>query len=178
MIRVPPIRFDIDETQWAADDWGFNCGPAALCAVLGRTPAEIRPHLGDFEQKGYTNPRLMAAILRGLRIPFRRVYECPGSHEAVDAVYPAFGLVRIQWGGPWTKSGVPVRVRYRHTHWIAMHNPANGRSMVFDVNAMCVRGWIDRGTWAQDLVPWLLGQCVPQADGRWWPTHCWEILNG
>ena len=163
----------LDEAQAAGDEWGFNCGPAALCAVLELSPADIRPHLGDFEKKRYTNPTLMASILRGLGINFRRVYECAVQVENRKPTYPSFGLVRVQWGGPWTKPGVPMAARYRHTHWIAVRDL--GRE-AFDVNALCCNGgWLPWQEWADELTPWLIRQCEPKADGSWWPTHCWEV---
>lgn len=181
------IRFTLEDAQVASDAWGFNCGPAALCAVAGMTPSGVRPHLQSFEQKGHTNPMLMASILNGLKIPFQRKYEspaamcpesCGGTYLAehlktLDSkadIYPTFGLVRIQWAGPWIGQRVPVRARYRHTHWIAMR----GRE-VFDVNAMCVGGWIPFEEWSTELVPWLLKECQPKANGDWWPTHSWEV---
>lgn len=172
-------RFTLDDAQAAADAWGFNCGPGALCAVLGMTPDEIRPHLLDFEGKGYTNPTLMANILRGLNIPFRRKYECavgPVDNRPLPGDWPRFGLVRVQWGGPWTAPGVPMRARYRHTHWIAVRMDGDsGRREAFDINALCVGGWLPFYEWANELVPWLIRECVPKGNGEWWPTHCWEI---
>jgi hypothetical protein len=29
------------------------------------------------------------------------------------------GINRIQWEGPWLNPGVPARVAYMHTHWVA-----------------------------------------------------------
>jgi hypothetical protein len=115
----------LESVMAAADAWNFNCGPGALCAVLGKTPEEIRPHLLDFERKGYTNPTLMADILRGLGVSFRRVYECQHKVDGREPVYPSFGLVRLLSSG--------------------------------------------------QVVPWLLRECEPKADGTWWPTHCWEV---
>lgn len=168
MTELPrAIRFGVDEAQAAADAWQFNCGPGALCAVLDKTPAEIRPHLGDFERKGYTNPKLMAEILRRLNVTYFK----PMSDD-----WPIFGLVRVQWAGPWTRSGVPLRARYRHSHWVASSRPsAEGERYVFDVNAVCAGGWLSYQEWSQQLVPWLLRECEPKADGRWWPTHRWEV---
>lgn len=168
-------RFSIDEAEAAFAEWRFNCGPAALAAVLGLTPAELRPHLLDFERKGYTNPTLMAAVLQNLRVPFRRIYECPVAPRSEQpAVLPTFGLVRVQWAGPWTASGVPMAARYRHTHWVGTRGVAASRE-AFDVNAMCVGGWIPWGEWAHHLVPWLLRETEPKASGEWWPTHCWQL---
>jgi hypothetical protein len=172
------VRFSLDEAQAAADEWRFNCGPGALCAILNMTPDEIRPHLLGFERKGYTNPSLMADILRGLQVPFRRVFEQIGRchrNALKVATYPNHGLVRIQWDGPWCDPGRPAVARYRHTHWIAVRNYLALDAESFDVNAMCVGGWIPRKEWGDELQPWLLKQCEPRANGRWWPTHCWEI---
>lgn len=180
MIESPPLRFTIEEAE-AAAAWRFNCGPAALCAVLGKTPREIRPHLLDFEAKGYTNPSLMAAILRGLGVPFQRRFERLGPVEGhVGWPFPSLGLVRIQWAGPWTKPGVPMRARYRHTHWIGIRERSVGRHRhccreAFDINAMGVGGWMPYDEWAGRLVPWLIRKCVPNASGDWWPTHVWKI---
>ena len=168
MTAPPPIRFSAEEAY--ATDWRFNCGPGALCAVLGMTPAEIRPHMLDFERKGYTNPTLMLDVLRGLGVAFR---------HRPDRLWPEFGLVRVQWSGPWTAPGVPPRVAYRHTHWVASCGTRLPDSMrVFDVNAICVGGWLSFIEWAQALVPWLLRICEPKADGRWWVTHALELTRG
>ncbi len=72
IVQSNEVRFTRDEAQAAGEAWGFNCGPGALCAVLGKTPNELRPHLREFERKRYTNPSLMAAILHDLHVPFRR----------------------------------------------------------------------------------------------------------
>ena len=41
-----------EEADAMADEWGFNCGPAAICAVTGLSPEQLRPNLVDFESKG------------------------------------------------------------------------------------------------------------------------------
>jgi len=166
---IKPVRFSLDDAQSTAGGL-FNCGPAALCAVADLLPDEAVSHLHGFVQKGYTNPSMMQQALAELGIKFERVYECMGRGVALNPVYPKFGLVRIQWAGPWTEPGVPVAARYRHTHWIAANE-----EMRFDINAMCVGGWLPRVEWETQLVPWLLKQCQPEASGVWWPTHCWQI---
>lgn len=161
----------VEQAQRMADDWGFNCGPAAVCAIIGMTPEQLRPHLGDFEKKGYTNPTLMRQILNRLDV---------GTHWLVDPrgtknlQWPEFGLVRVQWSGPWCVPGVPMRARYRHTHWVAT-DERGGYRRVFDINATCVGGWLHYDEWSTQLVPWLIRQVESKADGRWWPTHSVEV---
>ena len=171
-MTIKPVRFSLDDAQSAAGGL-FNCGPAALCAVADLLPDEAVSHLRGFDRKGYTNPSMMQQALCELGIKFERVYECLGLGVARSPIYPSFGLVRVQWAGPWTKPGVPVVARYRHTHWIAASD-----DMRFDVNAMCVGGWLSRTEWETLLVPWLLKECEPKATGEWWPTHCWQITPG
>ncbi len=163
-----PFPATIDQVQKAANDWNFNCGPGALCAVLNLTPDQLRPHLGDFEQKGYTNPTLMLNVLTSLGATVRQVYRADAPCNNPPTL--EFGVMRVQWGGPWTKPGVPMRVRYRQTHWIA----ASG-DQAFDVNAMCVGGWMPWSEWSKQLVPWLIKECCPKGDGTWWITHAWEV---
>jgi hypothetical protein len=150
--------------------WGFNCGPAAICAVTGLTPEEVRPHLGDFEAKAYTNPTLMFTSLARLGLKFTHK-----ANRGYPNEWPTFGLARIQWGGPWAKPGVPMAARYRQTHWVASSR-TDTLHMVFDVNALSVNGgWIPFEMWRDSLVPWLLKEAVPRADGTWWLTHSIEV---
>lgn len=178
-VITPLLRFTLEDAERAADEWGFNCGPGVLCAVTGKTPAELRPHLLNFEKKGYTNASMMALILHGLGVRWKPVFECAGAREAESPFYPVPGLVRVQFAGPWTRPGVPVRARYRKTHWIATRGGTRDRpAEVFDINAISHGGWRSWEEWTNHLVPWLLKRCVPKADGRWWPTHSWEIKGG
>lgn len=162
-----PIRFSLEEASNAG--WCFNCGPGALCAVLHLTPSELRPLMGDFESKGYTNPTLMLEVLNRAGAKYRQTYRSDEPHGFPSVNH---GVVRVQWGGPWTKPGVPMRARYRQTHWVAMRD--NSRE-VFDVNAMCVGGWLPFQEWHKELVPWLCKNLVPKWDGNWWPTHAIEV---
>lgn len=164
----PLVAFTRDEAQAASEEWGFNCGPAAICAVTGLTPFEIRPSMGDFERKRYTNPSLMAEILARLQVGARQTYraDAPG----VEVRPGPLSLVRVQWAGRWTNPGVPMRARYRHTHWVAVDG-----AEVFDINAICAGGWLPIAEWRDALVPWLLKECVPGNTGGHWMTHVLEV---
>lgn len=166
-----PVQFDRDTAQAAADEWGFNCGPGALCAVLNMTPADVRLIMGNFEKKGYTNPTLMYAALQKAGVKHETTYR----GDKLFIFPPVnFGLVRVQWGGPWTEPGVRFAARYRYTHWVAMRNQSH-RQKVFDINAICQGGWISFREWEGELMPWLAEQTVPKWNGEIWPTHVIEI---
>lgn len=165
----PILKFNEDDSQRAFKDWSFNCGPGSICGIAGLTPDQVKPVMAllGFMDKGYTNPTLMYAALTALGIDYRVAQR---SDDPAGVIKIDYGLVRIQWSGPWTKAGVPIRARYRKTHWIAVSG-----DYYFDINAVVIGGWIDRAVWSKRLVPWLLEQCHPTSDGKWWPTHQLEM---
>lgn len=165
---VPPPRFDIAAEERAFEEWGANCGPGALAAIAGKTLDEIRPHMGDFESKRYTNPTLMFAALDSAGLRWWR--------RPQPLTWPTWGLARIQWTGPWTAPNVPPRVAYRHTHWVGAARRTDGSVGIFDINAMANgTGWSSLADWQEILVPWLLKECVPRADGGWFISHALEV---
>jgi hypothetical protein len=165
MISKP--RFTAEDADRAHDEWGANCGPGAIAAICGLTLSELRPHLGDFEAKHYTNPTLMWAILDSLKVRW-------GLRK--PATWPDYGLVRIQWHGPWMAAGVPRAARYRQTHWVGAAKNCHGETGVFDINAIGNgTGWTSLDNWRSLLVPWLLSECVPRADGTFSLTHSVEV---
>lgn len=181
-MSFPGVRFTFDEVLRASDDWGANCGPVAVAAIAGLTLDELRPKLGDFESKRYTNPTLMWEILRNVLGPERGREGRELSDEGLGRWWksgwargwPRYGLVRIQWEGPWMKAGVPIAARYRQTHWVGARHIGDA-VQIFDVNAMAAGGWISEANWTGILVPWILGACQPKADGKWHRTHVVEV---
>jgi hypothetical protein len=161
--------FTKEESDLASDNWGFNCGPGALCAMMGLTPNEIRPNLFEFERKKYTNPKLMKKIIRNCGWDFYQTYR--GDHKQ-SSFYAKYGLARIQWDGPWTAPDVSMRKRQRYTHWIGRK-----QYQVFDINAMNIGGWLPFEEWENELVPWLVDQVDSRCNGNWWPTHVLEIYS-
>lgn len=186
VVQIHPPRFDPADAQRAFDEWGCNCGPAAIAAMCGLTLDEVRPYLlqGDFESRRYTNPTLMLNVMASLhgRQIVKRWYVSKlgmpnGYGGRVEQVgWPIYGLARIQWEGPWTKPGVPMRARYRHTHWVGTAHHGAGNRGIFDIN--CIdngTGWVALKDWRETVVPWILNECVPRADGEWHITHAIEI---
>ena len=171
-VKPLPVRFTEAQAQAACDGWKFNCGPAAVAALYEMTPDELRPYLGDFESKGYTNPALMWEILD--RLQFSRTWM---HRPPADKRWPKYGLVRIQWHGQWMNIGVPKSARYRHTHWIGACTLDDGDTGIFDVNAMRVGGWTPLKAWESLIVPWILRECVPKSNGDWSITHVVEVAR-
>lgn len=161
MSELPcPLRFNAADADRAFDTWGANCGPGAIAAICGLTLDELRPHLGDFEQRRYTNPALMYATLHRLGVKWHDVRR--------PKAWPRHGLVRIQWWGPWMERGVPGAARYRYTHWVGACMRAGGNVGVFDINAIGNgAGWCALKDWAEILVPHILKEAVPRASGKW-----------
>ena len=172
---MKPPRFNRNDAQKASDTWHCNCGPSALAAISGLTLDEVRPHMGDFEHKGYTNPTLMVDSLKrvGVKFHVRRFTD----ERYCDLDWPRYGLARIQWEGPWTNPGVPIRARYRHTHWVgASIRDRDAAVGIFDINAMGNgTGWCSLDNWRNVIVPWILKECVPRAAGGWYLTHAIEV---
>lgn len=155
-------RFTMDDADRAFDEWGANCGPGAIAAICGISLDEVRPHMGDFEGKGYTNPTLLYAVLDSIGVGYRKLR---------PAGWPAYGLVRVVWEGPWTKPNVPARAWARHTHWIGTA-VVNGDRGVFDINCMNNGvGWVSFKEWGEVIAPFLARQ-DPKATGEW------RVVNG
>lgn len=167
-------RFTELDAIAAADEWGFNCGPAAVAAICGLSIAELRPHLLDFEQKQYTNPTLMWGILRSLGLHlglrWRMQTGTPGGLS-----WPNRGLARVQWEGPWMADGVPMAARYRQTHWVGCHGLNRNNIGIWDVN--CLNngsGWVSLEDWTALAVPFIT-RSIKRANGKWHLTHSVEI---
>jgi hypothetical protein len=167
VLELDKVAFTEADAHRAYDEWGANCGPGALAAIAGLTLDQVRPLMGDFETKHYTNPTLMYECMNRAGLKWKAAKD--------KTAWPRWGLVRVQWEGPWTKEGVPMRVRYRHTHWVGARTGACGIE-VFDINAMTCDGWIPLAVWRDNLVPWIIEHCVPpKADGKWHLTHVLEV---
>jgi len=167
-----PLRFTEADSERAHAEWGANCGPHAIAVVCGLTLDELRPHMGDFEAKHYTNPSLLWAVLKRLGARHRALpltWPNTGTPR-----WPEWGLARIQWEGPWTEPGVPVAAAYRHTHWVAVAI-RDGNVGINDVNCMNNgTGWVAVADWVQTVVPHLT-ETIPRATGGWHPTHLLEV---
>jgi hypothetical protein len=140
---------------------------------MGLTLDQVRPHMGDFEEKHYTSPTMMFAALKSVGARYHCLF---GYSADAGSLWPRHGLARIQWHGPWMAPDAPPKWRYRHTHWVAVDR--NDRSTeIFDINCLeASSGWVDVVDWTQIWVPWLLRD-LDRANGRWHITHAIEIAR-
>lgn len=170
-------RFNLADLERANDDWGCNCGPGSLAAILDLTLDEVRPLFEPGRPfSGYTNPTLMFSALRVSRRRHHEIGPQPWA-AAVGRPWPQLGICRVQWGGPWMAPNVPAAARYRATHWIGVCRVQHGVN-VWDVNLIGNElhsdGWCPLEWWSATLVP-LLTSDIKRADGRWHITHSVEV---
>ncbi len=178
------LKFTQQDAEDAWNLWGFNCGPAALCAAIGLTPNAIRPvfeAIGFTDIRRFTSPTMMKRALEKCGVSWNDNNVQGGNNPTPWTDFPLrLGLVRIQWEGPWTKKGANPKWAYTHTHWISVCKPKTWDTnqailyeldpIVFDINGGLMR--FDQ--WRDEIVP-LLTKAIPRADGDWYVTHCWEI---
>lgn len=157
---APPVAFDEADALRASFEWHFNCGPAALAAILGLTPAEVRTHLVGFPGKGHMNMRDMMLALRSLGCAATNWRQSPAGLKREQG-RSDFGLARVQWSGSWLRPGVPKGAAISRTHWVALR-AWEGKPWVYDVNG----GWQIRPRWEAETVPLLMAE-VKGCDGGW-----------
>lgn len=180
MIR---LDFDSDDAAEANREWGCNCGPAALAAVLGKTLNDVRTavELAGFAGKRYMSPTMMRRALAALGVEPKE-NDVSGPAYFQTAHWPDHGLVRVQWEGLWTREGANPKWAYRHTHWIAVfrQKPLDVAGallavldpVVFDING----GLMLFEEWKETIVP-AITRTIPRADGDWNTTHSWGITE-
>lgn len=164
--EFPMPRFSPEEFIRAHQEWGCNCGPSALAAIADISLNEAGAAIPNFDEKHYTNPTMMKSALMSLGVDFIDLYP----------VWPHWGLVRIQWEGPWTMPGAPAMWAYRQTHWVGTAlDLNNGKRGIFDCNAMGNgTGWASFRDWCDHIVPYILAD-IPRSTGGWHVTHCFSL---
>ncbi len=168
----PQISITHDDWTAAEEEWHPNCGPTALAVMTGLPLMVVLPHIPHYKERHYTNPTMMAAALRSLGVSFqeRDDADCDGH------TLTRYGLVRIQWEGPWTAPGANPKWAYRATHWIgaADFDGFAGCTSVFDINNDG-SDWVLKPYWEEKTVPAIVRECC-RATGNWWATHRWELF--
>lgn len=172
-MKPAPVKWDREYLRTC--DWDPNCGPGALAGILELSLDDVRSHMGDFEEKGYTNVGTMRNALKSLGVPFE-------NRKNSDFVpWPSRGIIRVQWGGPWMDEKAHWTEKLWHSHWISCINESKpGEDLeiwVCDINCTILGGWVSYEQWALAVVPWLLENLEQKSDGTWFITHVIEILD-
>ena len=113
---APPLLYTEADSETAHRNWKATCGPHALAAACGVSLSRVHAvisRLGSY--KGWMSPTQIERALLELRKRF-------GVTTGLKTQALCNGINRIQWEGPWLNPGVPPRVAYRHTHWVAHYN--------------------------------------------------------
>jgi hypothetical protein len=104
------LKFTNEDSERANASWKATCGPHSIAAACRMSLEEVRPALVDY--KGWMSPTQVESALATLGWRF-------SLRKGLKAAELCEGINRIQWEGPWLNPGVPPRVAYFHTHWVA-----------------------------------------------------------
>lgn len=168
--------FTEDDAREAFENWGCNCGPAALAFALQTTLDRVRDAIPLFDERRYTSPTMMHEALLALnqavypvRSPALFMHKINREVGRANMFRGPMSLVRIQWEGPWIVDNKPQRWAARQTHWIATW--VDEYRFVFDIN-----GGIQRfELWDRDTVPLIIAS-VKRASGGWYPANVWQLI--
>lgn len=178
MSLFKPTRFNEADAHLAFEEWGCNCGPSAIAAICNLTLDEVRPFMGDFEEKKYTNPKLMMQTLTRLGVKFEAgLIGVQARTLGGRPPWPFYGLARVQWEGPWTEPTAHPKARYGYTHWVASCRGTKSTG-IFDINAINNgSGWVSESDWASVIAPFIMSSVVKRGNGKWHLTHLIEVLS-
>lgn len=106
----PALQYTFEGSENAYAEWKASCGPHSIAAALGITLDSVRAKLTNY--KGWMSPTQLGDALRALG----REYALSHNLKTMELCN---GINRIQWEGKWLNPGVPPRVAYFYTHWVA-----------------------------------------------------------
>lgn len=136
-VAPPVLRYTEAESDLAHEVWLASCGPHSIAAACGLNLDAVRVALPQF--KGWMSPTMIGETLRALGRPYilRKGLKTEGLCD---------GINRIQWEGKWLNPGVPARVAYFHTHYVAH------RSGWVLCTACLTADWIPVHAWREVLL--------------------------
>jgi hypothetical protein len=136
---------DVDQE---ADEWGANCGPAALAAALDlERVGDLREAFEPFH--GYTNIPKMRDAIRRARARIVRQWSDVGEFGVLSPAEGSRLVLMLQWSGPW--NSVP-RAAATYRHCVALVRLPSG-TWVGDVNTPGT--WSLAAVWLADVPPLL-----------------------
>jgi hypothetical protein len=143
---APALPFTAEEAELANEEWRATCGHFSIAAACNVPLPQVKAAYSKLT--GWTSPTMLKEALNNLRRGFaenKLPRGCP--HEVVKFARFHNGapvIFRIQWEGRWLDEGVPPRVAYFHTHWVAMRDGYVFDPMLFWASWDAVQSWPDR----------------------------------
>jgi len=135
MKGAPTLRYSGPDSQRARDEWNATCGPHSIAAACDLTLEEVRVAMTGY--KGWMSPTMVGATLAALNRPY-------SLQKGLKTTTLCEGINRIQWEGKWLDPGVPARVAYFHTHYVAH------REGWVLCTALFPAIWLPVGLWKQE----------------------------
>lgn len=119
-LTAPALRFTKAESDEAHEQWGASCGHHSIAAAFDLTLDAVRKALPH--EKGWMSPTDVRLTLHNLGLGSRyRLTQNIISHlKRPKELRP--GINRIQFEGRWLDPGIPKRVAYLRTHYVAMRD--------------------------------------------------------
>jgi hypothetical protein len=133
------------DLETAYQEWGANCGPSALAAIVGSPLFAVRSYFPDFAKRRYVNPTHMQAAIGRTG---RRGILTPRLDAGRGRAAPRHGVAFLQFSSK-KIDAMPIGVQYRYTHWVAVEGERRCR-MVYDCNH---DGWMPWGDWWAEYMP-------------------------
>jgi hypothetical protein len=135
----PTLRFTEADSERANKEWKASCGPHAIAAAFGLSLEEVRPACIAAGFRGWMNPTQVSQVLV-------RLGKVTSLRSGLKTAELCNGINRIQWEGKWLNPGVPARVAYKHTHYVAHFS-----GFVLCTGCECAK-WITASSWRHFLL--------------------------
>lgn len=152
----PALQYDDASSEAAHEEWKASCGHHSIAAACGVTLDTVRGAVGH--EKGWMSPTNIGQSLQRLSVPVTLT-------QGMKTKQLREGVCRVQFEGKWLKPGVPARVAYFRTHYIAYR-----AGYVMDT-ALISWAWIDEARWRR-LINFYANESPLEG---WHITHWWEM---
>ena len=111
---MKPLLYTKADSERANKEWKATCGPHSIAAACGKTLDDVRVAMvvAGVKYRGWMSPTQVTQALLALG-------KVSGLTHHLKTDKLCEGINRVQWEGKWLNPGVPARVAYFHTHWVA-----------------------------------------------------------
>lgn len=157
------LPFTHEQSLAANEEWQATCGAHSIAAAAGCDLDLIRKMLReapDLNYRGWMSPTMVSTTFERLRRHrYLHNFERRQFKTQFKTKQLCQGVSRIQFEGKWLNPGVPPRVAYFHTHYVARMG-----DLVF-CTGQIVHDWLPIEFWENGR-PY---------DDPWHVTHHWLV---